>query len=475
MSSRLSSFANSGDSLNFGGYVDADLHLIWVDLRRYKMADISGFLEERAEALRQRTKSPILISCIGGEAPPDLQNKVAGTYAWNAEEALPRLKEKAFDEAKEAYSGTRLSGKASLCIARELGLKYIPAMLRPSLKAVVVDLDNTLYQGVLGEDGIDALKPNLDLQQRIKNLKSQGFFLCAASKNEEEDAMALFDKRKDFILKWQDFDAVEINWNPKAENIVKLARKLNIGTDAMLFIDDNPAEMQNVDGLGLKTILAADPEEAARTLQYFPGLLKLNSSAEDALRSKDLRANEDRAKLARSLSPKEYFQKLGIKLVYSVDDPAQVPRAAELLGKTNQFVLAYARPTEAEVQNAMREDGKCVITVAMSDNLADSGIIAVLLAGRDEALRLDELVVSCRALGRNLEDAMLPEMFALAEEKLGKHGPLRIHYKKGERNGPGLNWLKNLAGRELEENGGVLLYDIPDHIDLEGLKIEIRR
>lgn len=467
-------YSSYDDSLNFGDFQDADIHLIWIDLSRYKTADCSDFLQERAEALRKRTNAPILIAHIGSKHVLNLAGKVAGVHVWNVEEALAHLKEKTFDESKTEYSGTRLSGKASLYAARELGLKYIPALLQPSLKALVVDLDNTLYQGVLGEDGIDALVPNLPLQQRIKNLKSQGFFLALASKNEEEDARALFDKRKDFILKWADFDAVEINWNSKAENIAKLADKLNIGLDAMLFIDDNPAEMQNVDGLGLKTILASDPEETVRMLHYFPGLLRLSSSLEDSLRSKDLKANEERVKLAQSLSPKEYFQKLGIRLVYSVNDPAQVPRVTELLGKTNQFILNYARPKEAEVENAMRDAERCVVTVAMSDNLADSGIIAILLGGGAQELALDELVVSCRALGRNLEHVMLPKMFMVAAERLGKSGPMQIHYKTGERNGPGLNWLRNLTGQGLSDDEGTVLYELPGSIDLDGLEIEIR-
>ncbi|MBR1946424.1 MAG: HAD-IIIC family phosphatase [Alphaproteobacteria bacterium] len=462
-------YSDYDDSLNFRT-IEADLHLIWVDIERYKTSDIAAFLKERAETLSAKTQKPVLLAYTGRSV--DLSLTAADCFSFRVDDWLAELGDQAYDEAKEAYSGTRLSNKAVLEAARVLGLKYIPAIFKTPLKAVVLDLDNTLYKGILGEDGVDALIPDNALQSEIKKLKKDGFFICLCSKNEEEDVRKMFEKRTDFVLKMEDFTAVQINWQSKADNILKLAKTLNIGTDAMLFIDDNPAEIENVRPTGVKTLLAK--ENIARVVSYYPGLMKLRSSAEDALRTKDVQANAARMELAKTLSREEYFQKLGIKLVYSVNDETQIPRVAELFGKTNQFILSYKRYKETDVRSFMRDSGKCVITIHMSDSLSDSGIIVILAAHAENGvLTADELTVSCRALGRNLEDVMLPELFRLAQNRLHAKKQMEIPYLKGERNMPALKWLAALTGTETGERG-TAVYEIPEKIDLSGLTVEVR-
>ena len=468
-------YSDYDDSLNFQ-YHPADIQVIWVDTNRYNTQIAEDFLKERAAVLREQSKAPIMI-LYTGDNELSLSDATTDCYAFHMDSLLRDLTDSAYDEKKEAYSGTRLSNKACLKLAQTIGLKYIPAVLETPLKAIVVDLDNTLYSGILGEDGIAALKPYNEVQQQLKELKQQGFFLCVASKNEESDVRELFKLRKDFVLRWEDFTAVQINWDAKAENIQKLARTLNIGTDAILFLDDNPAEIQNVEmaKLNVKTVLAENPQTSLQMLRYYPGLLKLKSSAEDALRSADIQANAERAKLAQSLSPKEYFQKLGIHLTYGINRPEQMPRVAELFGKTNQFILTYARYKESDVKDFMCSENKSIVTIHMADNLSDSGIIAILAVHKNENndLVLDELTVSCRALGRNLENIMLPELFRLAREKLHSSDTILINYQKGDRNTPALNWLKNLTGSDLKQDKGTMAYTIPKHIDLSGLIVEV--
>lgn len=467
-------YSDYDDSLNFQ-YKEADIQLIWIDINRYNSKLAEGFVRDRALSLRSMGKSPILIAYTGNYEL-NLENITTDCYALHVDNFLTGLGQEAYDEKKEAYSGTRLSNKASLKLAQILGLKYFPALLQPSLKAIIVDLDNTLYQGILGEDGIEGLKPYCKLQQKLKELKQQGFFLCIASKNEEQDVKTLFAQRTDFPLRWEDFAAVQINWDNKADNISKLAKTLNINTDAMLFIDDNPAEIQNVEmaGLGVKTILAEDPETTLQMINYFPGLLKLKNSAEDAIRATDVRANVERAKLAQSLSPKEYFEKLGIKLIYGINREEQITRVAELFGKTNQFILTYARYKETDVKEFMQKTGRCIITIHMSDNLSDSGIIAILAAHKqNDKLEVDELTVSCRALGRNLENIMLPYFFVLAQQQLGTTAAANINYQKGDRNAPAINWLKQLTGKSLSENRGTVYYPIPETVPMDGLIVKV--
>lgn len=466
-------YSDYDDSLNFI-FHEADVQIIWVDINRYNKLKIEDFLKERVALLRSYTKSPIFIFYTGDDKL-ELTNIVYDCYAFHMDDAVSDLKNEAYDADKESFSGTRLSGKACLALARVIGLKYLPAVLMPSLKAIVVDLDNTLYSGILGEDGISELIPFNDLQKKLKELKKQGFFLCISSKNEEEDVKKLFNERKDFVLVWEDFDAVQINWDAKSENILKLAKILNIGTDSMLFIDDNPAEIQNVEasGLEVKTILAEDQDVSLQWLRYYPGLLKLKVFAEDKLRSADIEANLERIKLVKNLTPQEYFKKLAIKLVCSVDCKESVGRVAELLGKTNQFLLTYARYRENEIYNFIKDKNKCVLTMHMSDSLSDSGIIAILIVEKnsDDELVLCELTVSCRALGRNLENIMLLQMFDVSRRCLNSKSTIIIKYKKGERNGPAMRWLSELCRVTLNEEGEIK-YLIPEHIDLTGILYE---
>jgi FkbH-like protein len=462
------------DSLNFSMTQERDLDLIYLDLAKYKTNDIKGFIRERAAALRSLTKSPILIVVLDDQNPIDLTLDLNDCFLFSIAPILRDLDKAAYDLAKEPYSGTRLSNKAVLQVARYIGLKLIPALLLAPLKAIVCDLDNTLYQGVLGEDGIDNLTPNLALQKEIKRLKENGFFIAIASKNEESDVKLMFEKRMDFALKFDDFAAAQINWNNKRENIVKIAKTLNIGVDSMVFIDDNPAEIQNVEGVGIKTILAVDEEIALRQLKFYPRLTKLKISKEDSLRTKDAQANEERAKLAKTYSQKEYFEKLGVKLLFSVNNRAQIARVSELFGKTNQFILNYKRYNESQTLEFMTSPDRSVITIAMSDNLSESGIIAILAAHRNqETLELDEMTVSCRALGRNIENIALPFMFSLAAKTLKTKNEIIINYKKGERNAPALAYLATLTDRALCSEGS-FIYKIPDFINTEGLEISVK-
>lgn len=462
-------YSDYDDSLNFD-FKNADIQLIWIDIDRYKLENIKNFLSERVNVLRNYTKAPILL-IYTGYSKFDLNNLTTDCYTVSISDILNFMGDNIYDIEKEPYSGTRLSDKACLEMARMIGLKYIPAVLQTPLKAIVVDLDNTLYKGILGEDGIVNLVPNNELQKQLKQLKEQGFFLCIASKNEKDDVKELFEKRKDFVLKWNDFTTVQINWDSKAENIVKIAQTLNIGTDSILFIDDNPAEIQNVESTGIETILVDD--DICQIIKYYPRLLKLKRSNEDSLRTADVQANIERAKLAQILSPAEYFKKLGIKLEYSINNKSQVPRIAELFGKTNQFILTYARYKESDVLSFMNDENKIIITIHMSDNLSDSGIIAIIACHSIESnLYLDELTVSCRALGRKLENVMLPYLFKIANEELRTNGNINILYKEGPRNMPAIKWLSDLTNTKLEKEGDVQ-YIIPKDINLTGLMVEV--
>lgn len=466
-------FSSYDDSITIRDVVDSDLNILWLDLNRYNKDNINDFLKDKLQELRSKTNSHILLAYTGCDK--ELTFDIQSVTCLNINKLVSSLGEKAFDYVKEKYSGTILSSKSSMLIAQYLGLRFIPSVLLPSLKAVVVDLDNTLYSGILGEDGLENLKPYNEFQKYLKNLKEQGFMLAVASKNEEADVLDMFEKRTDFILRKEDFTVIKANWNLKSDNIKEIVSKMNIGFDSVLFIDDNIAEIESVSAVipDIKTILFKNEKENIRILDLYPGLIKTSISNEDKLRSNDIQANEERQQLATELTPEEYFKKLEMEITLSVNNKSNLKRISELLNKTNQFILTYKRYNEIESDKLMSHKDSCIITAAMKDKLSDSGIIAIGVFKNENGLVLDELTISCRALGRNIEDIIVQKMFLLAKDNLKiKNDKILINYKKGQRNLPALNWLEKFSNTNLAEEG-IIEQNISDKFETFGLNMRV--
>jgi FkbH-like protein len=352
-----------------------------------------------------------------------------------------------------------LSDAACLRAARALGLVHLPAALGPRLKAVVVDLDHTLYAGVLGEDGPAALRlseAHAVLQRRLVALRAEGIFLAVASRNEPADVERLFAERPDFPLRPEHLSARAIAFRDKAPGIAEIARALRISPDAMLFVDDNPGELAAATAAlpGLRTLHAADAELAGRALDAFPFLHGYPRDREEARRVADLASEETRAAAAASAaSPEAYLRSLEVVLTFHPGSAALVPRLSELSGKTNQFNTAFLRLREAEVARRLADPSCRTVAVSLRDRLSDSGVVAAVFARRAGAtLRVDELVVSCRALGRGVEAAMVLGALRLAAGD-APVGELSFAFTPGPRNEPARRFLSELAGREPEPGG----------------------
>ena len=438
-------YSNYDDSLSFvDELLSADAHMFWVDMTRYeKHVDLDSWLMERILALREKTSAPILICPLGmaNAVSPVLPD----VFFHNLSDALTVLSTAVLDERLAPLSGTRLSNVACLEAARLLGLCWLPSCFFPSLKALALDCDNTLYAGVLGEEGPKNVAPYLDVQRHLLKLKRQGILLTLVSKNEEEDVRDLFEQRRDFPLRWKDFAATAINWSSKSDNLCRLAQQMNIGTDSMLFVDDNFGELMQMAQVfpKMRLVAATSPEATLRGLQYCPLLSKGYVTVEDSIRSSDVRANVQRQQLHTSLSPEEYRRQLHIRLTLGINPLEKVQRVAELLSKTNQFVFTFLRPSEQIVYNFMLSDEAVCVTCSMSDVLSDSGLIAVVLARRMGwgTLRVEELAISCRALGRGIETGMLFLMLVRACTVLNCEA-VTLTCIAGPRNAPARQWLQ---------------------------------
>jgi FkbH-like protein len=457
------------DSLTLAAGGDADVEVIWLDYSRFgersDPAGIADWLSGRVEALRARTPAPVLVlDWDGGESGRaeftqrlrDRLEPLSGVRLADRSELFGALGAEYFDPERASVTGTRMSRRAAVHTARLLGTRWLPALLGPRLKAIAVDLDNTLYAGVLGEDGpagVALTDGHLELQRELLALRDEGLFLALLSRNEPADVRELFERRTDFLLGWDDFSAHSVSWEPKSRGLEAIADALRVDPRAVLFVDDNLGELletvQRFPGL---PCLHADPE-AGRTaagMRHFPGLRGFDRSAEDALRIADLRANEERLSLAAAADDLgAYHEQLGVVLTIGHDASDNVARVAELSSKTNQFNLTLRRFSETAVDEFVTAERAQVSTARLADRLTDSGIIALAVCERrGPRLVVLELCISCRALGRQLEDLMVAQMlvsgprFAGVEEVVF---PLR----DAPRNAPARTWLAQFADRQI--------------------------
>lgn len=449
------------DSLSFSEEIpDADLILVWLDFGRYSAVDLSSWVQSRLTWARRQGNGQAKILVAGYGAAKPVRLTMPDALFVDCDAIILPLGPEAYDARLAVFAGCGLSDQACLQIARELGCRHIPSLLFPSLKALVIDLDNTLYEGVLGEDGPVAVKPALQLQERLVSLEKQGFMLALASKNSEEDVRELFSQRQDFPLQWGVFAAHAIGWHSKAEGIMAIANSLNIGLNSMLFIDDNPGERFEIERRlpAVRVLPANSSDDMLAALAWYPGVFKRALVSEDALRTADIKANLERNALLDALSPEEYIAALDIEVDVLINEEENFLRVMELLQKTNQFVMRLLRPGDAVVKEYYSDGSKCVCTLAMRDRLADSGIIAVgLFQLKNMGLQVDELAISCRALGRGIEQDMIQAMLSSTMKHLGARDEVIVRYKMGLRNQPALDWLRAKTCVELEAEGAAVL------------------
>ncbi|CAA9510071.1 MAG: HAD-superfamily phosphatase, subfamily IIIC [uncultured Sphingomonas sp.] len=450
------------DSVSLTTPGPADAELIWLDFSRLSAIGGSGKLAfwalDRVEALRSRSDAPILFADAVGD--------VHGAAEFNAEvrrltadvpdvhicdlgQLHAQLGPGFFDDRALAASGTRMSNAACVHTARLLGSRWLPAAVAPRIKALVLDLDNTLYDGVLGEDGPDGVRltaVHAALQQRIVELGREGVFVALCSRNEPGDVQELFAVRTDFPLRPEHVAATEVSWAPKAEAVRRIAASLRIGTDAILFVDDNPGELASVAAAvpDVHTLYAGPTgEDSVAALEWYPRLFRWRENEADALRARDLSSSRAREKLAAATPDKsEYLRSLGVRLQFTRNVRQEFERLASLSNKTNQFNLSMNRFSLVDLTRFLAAPETSAIGIRLSDRLSDSGIIAVMLTRRDgEALVVEEFCISCRALGRDLEDVMAAEAISCAAAELDGIRHLKFRPVVGPRNQPARDWL----------------------------------
>ena len=352
-------------------------------------------------------------------------------------------------ESKQPYSSGMVVAVAKEVVHRILQIKKEPK------KVLVTDLDNTLWGGVIGDDGMEGIQLGTTsavgeayraFQQYIKKLSERGILVAVCSKNDHDTAMEPFRTHPEMVLKESDIVCFKANWQPKPENIKQIAAELSLGTDSFVFVDDNPAEIDIVKQW-LPEVdcvhLGADPSEFIQRLAESRLFECASITYEDTQRTRQYRSEQERSQLQSAVGDYDQFL-ASLEMVATVSPITSIdlPRAAQLINKSNQFNLTTKRRSEAELQGFLGDKGRYGMTVRLQDRFGDHGLISVVLAeSQGESLVIDTWVMSCRVLHRGVERLLLNEVAALAGQAQsrsvhGKYIPtpkndlVREHYVK---------------------------------------------
>ncbi|MFO0423187.1 MAG: HAD-IIIC family phosphatase [Planctomycetia bacterium] len=294
-------------------------------------------------------------------------------------------------------------------------------------KVLVCDLDNTLWGGVIGEDGLEGIVlgdneetcPYLRTQRAILNLYDRGIVLAICSKNNPDDALQALERHERMILRPHHFAAMRMNWNDKPANLAEIAAEISVGRDALVFLDDNPVEREHVMQHAPEVRVLDLPDDVQRfadVVRRFPLFERLRLTAEDRERGAMYAQQRCRDELQRSAaSVEDYYRSLQMRMQARSVVAETVARASQLTQKTNQYNMTTRRYTEAEIAAFAASDSHRVWTVQVADRFGDNGIVGLLIveAGPEE-WRIDTFLMSCRVIGRTVETAMLAWLAAQA-------------------------------------------------------------
>ena len=299
--------------------------------------------------------------------------------------------------------------------------RYIYASRARAKKCLVLDLDNTLWGGIVGEDGVHGIKIGhgdaegeayLEFQYAVRSLLERGVILAICSKNNSEDVDEVFSQRSEMVLQKGDFSAIQVNWDYKYVNIQKIAAELNIGVDSIVFVDDNPAECAMV----MKALpevttvhLSGDPSQFAETLMQLSEFEKLFITTEDKAKRDQYQQNAKREQQKYDIGNiEDYLQSLGTKVLIETASINNLPRVHQLFSKTNQFNVTTIRYTPSDIE-AFLDDAQWHLNIVhVSDKFGELGIVGLYLVKVNASIaRIDSFVLSCRALGRGIESSIM--------------------------------------------------------------------
>ncbi len=337
---------------------------------------------------------------------------------------------KTFDNRNWYFAHCRLSS-LGLDVLSATIYKTIKSITQPTKKVLVLDCDNTLWGGVIGEDGIrniklgqDGLgKAYQDFQKSIKRLQEKGVILALNSKNNEKDVFEVLDKHPEMIIKKKDIISFKINWQDKSKNLIEISNELNLGLDSFVFWDDNPIERDKVK----RKLPKVQVIDVVNNVYDWPdNLYSLDEFAKSEITKEDLKKTiqyKSRAKFVeekkKSNDDNEYLKSIKLRPKIHYLDKFNLSRAEQLCNKTNQFNLRSIRYKSSEILNINKKKDNIIFLISLKDIYGDHGLVGLVIIKKvnQEIAFLDNLAMSCRILGRNLESWVLKKSLEECKKK----------------------------------------------------------
>ncbi len=415
-----------------------------------------------------------------------LSRKYRNLYVFDLKSIVEDIGREQFYSKKLWYlGGIKFSMKAEKVLEQYIN-RCVDSVKGKRKKCMVLDLDNTLWGGVVGEVGMEGIELSdykegaryKDFQKKLKEIKDLGIILAVVSKNNFDDAIKVIREHKHMVLKEEDFVALKINWDLKSQNIRDLSEELNIGLDSIVFIDDNPVERESVKRELPEVTVPGFPQDTSELLNFAVELYHnyfytLDITDEDTVKTEIYRQNMKRRDAQKSSASYEDFLKsLETKIEIRRISAENVQRAAQLTQKTNQFNLTTKRYSEQELLALIDEEGFEGFVAYVSDRFGDNGMVSVVITKRktDTEIELDTFLLSCRVMGRFIEE----QIIGFIEDLYKKSGYKRLvtYYKPTEKNAPVKDFFERLGYSVLDvDSAGNKKYVL----DLEKSSIDSRK
>jgi FkbH-like protein len=486
--------------------VAPDLWREFPDLSRESVADAVGRVSENFEqwtrAFRERSSAVLIVHSLEIPARPstgllDAQSQTSqsgaiqeinqtlrriasgyrGVYVLDYDALMSRQgRLRWHDERKWLTARMPIAADQMIHLSREW-LRFLVPLTGRTTKVLVVDLDNTLWGGVIGEDGMSGIKLGAEypgaayqsLQRTLLDLSRRGILLAICSKNNLEDVQEALENHPGMLLRPKHFAAMRINWNDKAQNLREIAAELNIGTGSLAFLDDNSFEREHVrTALPEVTVvdLSEDPLEFAAVVRDCPAFQRLTLSEEDRVRADLYVTERERTKKQQTFQSKEdFFRFLGQEAEVAPVVTETLARVAQLTQKTNQFNLTTHRFSEQQVSEIATRPGWEVLAIRVRDRFGDHGLVGVAIT-RDEAdaCEIDTFLLSCRVIGRTVETALLSHLARSAADRGRQY--LTGWFLPTKKNAPAQDFYETHGFRLQKQNGHGSFWalDLREHV-----------
>lgn len=386
-------------------------------------------------------------------------NGIGNIYPVPGEEILKTIEVDEYDEPLGIDAGHVPYTEAFFASLSYTIARKIYSITGKPYKAIVLDCDQTLWKGVVGEDGPMGVHvdPARKMFQQLMVEKHQtGTLICLCSKNIEQDVFEVFEQNPQMVLKKEHISFSKINWSPKSQNLRELAKEINIGLDSFIFIDDNPVECAEVRANCPEVLtlqLPFEPEKLNRFTKHIWAFDHLKLTKEDRERAKLYKKETERNTLLQSsLTFEDFITNLGLKISISEMRTDQIPRVSQLTLRTNQFNFTTIRRNESEIFKLHQSDSHTCLVAEVTDRFGDYGLVGVVIfEKKDTAIYADTFLLSCRVLGRGVEHKLFQYLGKVAIDN--RLESVHVDYAKTKKNQPAIIFLQSV-GKEFEQHDG---------------------